>query len=83
MTSLSTYLREGGENGRFAAYFIAVHQGDREKAERCWDRQVNEILNDLQSANKVPYWERPAWAEDRAKWMLWFYAVLNQCAAPA
>ncbi|GGT58555.1 hypothetical protein GCM10010271_72550 [Streptomyces kurssanovii] len=82
MTSLNTYLRVGGENGRFASNFVALHNGDLEKAERCWDRQVNEILNDLKSVSKIPYWDRPDWAEEKAKWTLWFYAVLNQCVAP-
>ncbi|MDX3527765.1 hypothetical protein P1P75_15275 [Streptomyces sp. ID05-39B] len=82
MTSLSAFQTIGGENGRFANAFISLHDGNVDKAERCWDLQVSEILNDLDTTSDVPYWDRPAWAEEKAKWKLWFYAVFNQCAAP-
>jgi hypothetical protein len=84
VTSLNTYLTVGGQNGNFARDFIALHKGNAVKAERCWDRQVNEPLNDHEEASVIPYGARAAWAEEKAKWKLWFWAVMSdKCAAPA
>lgn len=82
MMSLMDMLQGGGQNGGFAAAFVALHHGNTTKANNCWERQVREILNEVQAVSGVRLSQRQAWAVEKAIWILWPWANLGFCGAP-